>query len=104
MGLSHFGDIRLSRDNEGPEFRLVTWLAMLFAAGMGIGLVFWGVAEPLHHFAGIPNRASRIVAGDAEGAQQRSEEHTSELQSRGHLVCRLLLEKKNDAEPPSHEA
>src|SRR5690625_6627666 len=70
MGLSHFGDIRLSSDDEGPEFRLVSWLAMLFAAGMGIGLVFWGVAEPLHHFAGIPNRASRIVTGDAQGAQE----------------------------------
>ncbi|WP_454084471.1 BCCT family transporter [Georgenia sp. Marseille-Q6866] len=69
MGLSHFGDIRLSRDDEGPEFRLGSWLTMLFAAGMGIGLVFWGVAEPLNHFAGIPNRASRIVAGDAAGAQ-----------------------------------
>ncbi|MBD8061965.1 BCCT family transporter [Actinomycetaceae bacterium Sa1BUA1] len=69
MGLSHFGDIRLSKDDEGPEFRLGSWLTMLFAAGMGIGLVFWGVAEPLNHFAGIPNRASRIVAGDAAGAQ-----------------------------------
>jgi len=70
MGLSHFGDITLSSDDEGPEFRLISWLAMLFAAGMGIGLVFWGVAEPLHHFAGIPNRASRIVTGDAQGAQE----------------------------------
>ena len=70
MGLSHFGDIRLSNDDEGPEFRLGSWLTMLFAAGMGIGLVFWGVAEPLHHFAGIPNRASRIITDDAQGAQE----------------------------------
>jgi len=70
IGLSHFGDIRLSNDDDGPEFGLVTWLAMLFAAGMGIGLVFWGVAEPLHHFAGIPNDASRVVTMEAEGAQQ----------------------------------
>ena len=70
MGLSHFGDIRLSNDDAGPDFRLGSWLAMLFAAGMGIGLVFWGVAEPLHHFAGIPNRASRIIASDAQGAQE----------------------------------
>lgn len=69
MGLSHFGDIRLSRDDAGPEFSLGSWLTMLFGAGMGIGLVFWGVAEPLNHFAGIPNRASRVVAGDAAGAQ-----------------------------------
>jgi choline/glycine/proline betaine transport protein len=69
MGLSHFGDIRLSDDDDGPEFTLGSWLTMLFAAGMGIGLVFWGVAEPLHHFAGIPNRASRVAAPDAQGAQ-----------------------------------
>ncbi|WP_154796054.1 BCCT family transporter [Occultella kanbiaonis] len=69
VGVGHFGDIKLSRDDEAPEFTLTTWLAMLFAAGMGIGLVFWGVAEPLHHFAGIPNRASGIVGSDAQAAQ-----------------------------------
>lgn len=51
IGASRFGDLPLGRDDEAPEFRLSTWLAMLFAAGMGIGLVFWGVAEPLSHFA-----------------------------------------------------
>ena len=51
VGVSRFGDIPLGRDDEEPEFRLSSWLAMLFAAGMGIGLVFWGVAEPLSHFA-----------------------------------------------------
>lgn len=51
MGFGHFGDIKLSPRDEDPEFRLSSWFAMLFAAGMGIGLVFWGVAEPLNHFA-----------------------------------------------------
>ena len=51
MGLGRFGDIRLGRDGEKPEFGLRSWFAMLFSAGMGIGLVFWGVAEPLNHFA-----------------------------------------------------
>ena len=51
MGLSRFGDVTLGRDGEEPEFRLRSWFAMLFSAGMGIGLVFWGVAEPLNHFA-----------------------------------------------------
>ncbi len=52
MGFSRFGDIRLGRDDdEEAEFRLGSWFAMLFSAGMGIGLVFWGVAEPLNHFA-----------------------------------------------------
>jgi choline/glycine/proline betaine transport protein len=54
MGFGHFGDIVLGPDDEEPEFRLGPWFAMLFAAGMGIGLVFWGVAEPLNHLAGPP--------------------------------------------------
>jgi choline/glycine/proline betaine transport protein len=51
MGFSRFGDIRLGRDEDEPEFSLLSWIALLFAAGMGIGLVFYGVAEPLSHFA-----------------------------------------------------
>ncbi|MFV0251913.1 MAG: BCCT family transporter [Beutenbergiaceae bacterium] len=70
VGLSHFGDIVLGPEDEKPEFKMGSWLAMLFAAGMGIGLMFWGVAEPLHHFAGIPNRASGIEAADAAGGEQ----------------------------------
>ena len=51
---SRFGDIPLGRDGEKPEFPLVTWFAMLFCAGMGIGLVFWGAAEPSSHFFNPP--------------------------------------------------
>ncbi|MEG9226309.1 BCCT family transporter [Aeromicrobium sp. Sec7.5] len=47
MGIGRFGDITLGKDGESPEFSLKAWFAMLFAAGMGIGLVFWGAAEPL---------------------------------------------------------
>ncbi|WP_253905746.1 BCCT family transporter [Arthrobacter sp. H5] len=50
MGLSRFGNITLGKDDEKPEFKLLSWFAMLFAAGMGIGLVFWGAAEPLTFF------------------------------------------------------
>jgi choline/glycine/proline betaine transport protein len=50
MGLSRFGDIKLGQDDDEPEFKLMSWFAMLFAAGMGIGLVFWGAAEPLTYF------------------------------------------------------
>jgi glycine betaine transporter len=49
-----WGRLRLGPDAEAPEFGTVSWLAMLFAAGMGSGLVFWGVAEPLTHFASPP--------------------------------------------------
>ncbi|GAA4533228.1 BCCT family transporter [Amycolatopsis samaneae] len=51
VGFGHFGDIKLGPDDEEPEFGVWSWFAMLFAAGMGIGLVFYGVAEPLNHFA-----------------------------------------------------
>ncbi|WP_371931458.1 BCCT family transporter [Glutamicibacter sp. MNS18] len=47
IGFSKLGRIRLGPDNEKPEFGMVTWFCMLFAAGMGIGLVFYGVGEPL---------------------------------------------------------
>ncbi len=51
LAASPFGKIRLGLDHERPEFSTVSWIAMLFAAGMGVGLLFWAVAEPLTHFA-----------------------------------------------------
>lgn len=50
LAFSRYGKIRLGEDGEKPEYSNVSWFAMLFAAGMGIGLVFWGVAEPLSHY------------------------------------------------------
>ncbi|MBD7957483.1 BCCT family transporter [Microbacterium sp. Sa4CUA7] len=50
LGFSRFGDIRLGRDDDRPEFSAGAWFSLLFAAGMGIGLVFYGVSEPLSHF------------------------------------------------------
>ena len=49
IGVSRMGKIRLGRDDEEPEFGLMSWFAMLFAAGMGIGLVFYSVGEPLSY-------------------------------------------------------
>ncbi len=51
VGFSKFGDIKLGQDDDEPEFSNLSWLALLFAAGMGIGLVFYGVSEPLSHFS-----------------------------------------------------
>ncbi len=53
-GVSRVGNIRLGRDDEQPEFGMLSWFAMLFSAGMGIGLVFYGVAEPLSHYVNPP--------------------------------------------------
>ncbi|NHM74669.1 BCCT family transporter [Staphylococcus sp. 11007852] len=52
---SPIGKLKLGRPNDKPEFNTVSWFAMLFSAGMGIGLVFYGAAEPLAHFALPPN-------------------------------------------------
>jgi len=54
LALGHWGSVRLGADDERPEFSWLSWTAMLFAAGMGIGLVFWSIAEPLTHYAGNP--------------------------------------------------
>ncbi|MBD3663786.1 BCCT family transporter [Sulfitobacter aestuariivivens] len=51
LAFSRYGSIRLGADNDRPEFSTPSWIAMLFAAGMGVGLLFWAVAEPLTHFA-----------------------------------------------------
>ncbi|PLR89984.1 glycine betaine uptake BCCT transporter [Bacillus sp. T33-2] len=48
--VSKYGNIRLGKDADRPAYSYTTWFAMLFSAGMGIGLVFWGVAEPLFHY------------------------------------------------------
>ena len=54
LALSRYGDLKLGAEDEEPEFSLLSWFAMLFAAGMGIGLVYWGVAEPLLHYRSAP--------------------------------------------------
>lgn len=50
VAASKYGLIRLGPDDSRPDYSFISWFAMLFSAGMGIGLVFWGVAEPLNHF------------------------------------------------------
>lgn len=67
VAASHLGNTVLGRDDEEPEFGLGSWFSMLFAAGMGIGLVFWGVAEPLNHYASPPPGGA--AATDAQAAR-----------------------------------
>nr|WP_209436375.1 BCCT family transporter [Kocuria subflava] len=54
VALSRFGRIPLGRDGEAPEFRTSSWIAMMFATGMGIGLMFYGVGEPLWFYMSPP--------------------------------------------------
>ncbi len=54
LAFSRYGDLKLGGEDDEPEFSIGAWFAMLFAAGMGIGLVFWGVAEPVSHYGAPP--------------------------------------------------
>lgn len=69
LALSRYGNLRLGPDDEAPEFSFNSWIAMIFSGGMGVGLVFWGVAEPITHFnepplgIGVPRTAEAAQTG-----------------------------------------
>lgn len=67
VAMTRLGSVRLGRDDEEPEYSTFSWFSMLFAAGMGIGLVFWGAAEPLSFFTGdgtVPPNAEHLDTQD----------------------------------------
>ncbi|WP_431783547.1 BCCT family transporter [Streptomyces chumphonensis] len=69
IALSRFGRIRLGKDDSRPEFNNLAWIAMMFSAGMGIGLMFYGVGEPLtHYFDPPPFGSAEPRSGEAERA------------------------------------
>ncbi|GGK76761.1 choline transporter [Mangrovihabitans endophyticus] len=57
IAASRYGKIRLGADDDQPEFSTLAWIAMMFSAGMGIGLIFYAVAEPVTHYATPPPAA-----------------------------------------------
>ncbi|HJE23440.1 MAG TPA: BCCT family transporter [Methylorubrum populi] len=59
--LSRYGDVRLGPDDSEPDYSYLSWFAMLFSAGMGIGLIFFGVAEPIQHYAAPPVGEGRTI-------------------------------------------
>ena len=63
---SRYGDVKLGPDDSEPDYSYLSWFAMLFSAGMGIGLIFFGVAEPIQHYAQPPVGAG----GTVEAARQ----------------------------------
>ena len=65
LAVSRYGDLKLGDEDDEPEFSVGAWFSMLFAAGMGIGLVFWGVAEPVSHYVSSP---PGVVPGTPEAA------------------------------------
>ncbi|MEU6391797.1 BCCT family transporter [Streptomyces sp. NPDC046939] len=65
LAMSRYGRITLGKEGEEPEFRTVSWVAMMFSAGMGIGLMFYGVSEPLAHFTTPPPGTDPADSADA---------------------------------------
>ncbi|MCR8896866.1 BCCT family transporter [Gordonia sp. GONU] len=65
LAVSKYGRIPLGLTGEKPQFRTISWIAMMFSAGMGIGLMFFGAYEPLYHFASPP---PEVDAGDVRTA------------------------------------
>ncbi|AYV30718.1 BCCT family transporter [Streptomyces goshikiensis] len=68
LAISRFGRIRLGADDSEPEFTNLAWIAMMFSAGMGIGLMFYGVGEPLTHYLNPPP-SSGAAPGTGAAAQ-----------------------------------
>ncbi|WBL26425.1 BCCT family transporter [Zunongwangia sp. HGR-M22] len=66
LAFSKFGNLRIGGQNAKPEFKTGSWFAMLFSAGMGIGLLFWSIAEPINHF----NTPPMAEGGTVEAARE----------------------------------
>ena len=69
--ISPYGKIRLGKQDEKPQYSYFTWFSFLFTAGMGVGLVFYGVNEPLTHFHNPP-----VTEGGTALAQQEALQYT----------------------------
>jgi len=70
LAFSRYGNLRLGDDDSRPEYSNFSWFSMLFSAGMGIGLVFWSIAEPIYHFQSNPFIAEGLTAEAAQVAMR----------------------------------
>jgi choline/glycine/proline betaine transport protein len=70
VAFSRYGDIRLGKDDEKPEFGFTAWFSMLFSCAIGTGLLFWSIGEPLMHFQGNPFLDMNAIAPKTEEAAQ----------------------------------
>lgn len=66
LAFGRYGDLKLGPDDSEPDFPYLSWMAMLFAAGMGIGLMYFAVGEPITHFASPPEAAPLTIAAQRE--------------------------------------
>ncbi|MBT6333591.1 MAG: BCCT family transporter, partial [Halieaceae bacterium] len=69
LAASRYGDIKLGPDHSEPEYGFLSWFSMLFAAGIGIGLMFYGIAEPVMHYLAPPIGEGGTTAAAAEAIQ-----------------------------------
>ena len=108
VAVTRYGNIRLGKDDDRPEFRTVSWIAMMFSAGMGIGLMFYGVAEPISHLAAPPLGPGE--AGHATRPRRTAMEYTYfhwalhpwAMYAVGRARDGLLLLSQGNAEPDQH--
>ncbi len=68
IALSPYGRIRLGGENAKPEFSTLSWFSMMFAAGMGVGLLYWGVAEPVAQYTEWWKTPLNVVKNTPEAA------------------------------------
>ena len=71
VAVTDYGHIRLGADGEAPEFSYLAWLGMIFSSGMGVGLVFWAVAEPMSHFMVPPLGGAKPESPEAASLAMR---------------------------------
>ena len=91
LAFSRFGALTLGEEGAKPEFSNSAWFGMLFGAGMGVGLVFYGVGEPLFHFGSLPFGAESGSAQAAEDALRASFFHWGLHPWAGYSVIALCL-------------
>lgn len=91
LALGPYGRVRLGPDDSRPEFSTASWLSMLFAGGMGAGLVFWGVAEPVTHFSHPPGNVAGHTAESARLAMVITNLHWGLHAWSIYAICALVL-------------
>ncbi len=91
IACSSFGSVRLGLEESRPEYSNISWFAMLFSAGMGVGLVFYGAAEPLFHFGSTPFGAEPGSVQAARDAMQISFFHWGLHPWAGYSVIAMPL-------------
>ena len=91
VAFGRFGKIRLGGDDSRPEYKNLTWFGLLFGCGMGVGLVFWGVAEPLTHYLNPTEGIEGATPAAADFAMKSFFTHWGILPWANYAVIGLAL-------------